>query len=264
MSHAPAEAPYHGLFLPEDGLNPDFSPEPIGRIYVRRFESTGAVNVPAWFSPDALREPADVFARWGGGSYEVVARRANGSIYAKRLLQLPGPSKAIADPTIADAPSAPSAPPLPSAPTPTGLDPTLAIVLQMSQQQSQMMLGVFSTIGTIMAAAIGKPAANAPSSTPAEMMAAMAQMMTATRPPAPAAPTPLAEVLALQSAIDDAASARSTAAASIARSTVPEESTADTIRAIAEVAGPLLMSLPRPSVGAVASTVAAIAPKLGA
>jgi len=240
------EIAFHGLFLPEDGLNPDFVAEPFAKIFVARYEKNGRVRVPQWFPPEALREPADLFARFGGGTYEVEARRVNGTVYAKRMFSFPGEAKALVDPTESYAPTPTAAPAAngSSAPaTPPGLDPMFAMMMQMQARQQELMLGMFGTLGTVLAAAIS--GGGSKGSSPAEIMQAMAAMQTATRPPAPPPPTPLAEVLGLQRAIEEAATSRTEAARATARSLAPEESTGETIRAIVEAAGPLLMALPQ-------------------
>ena len=240
----PLDVPFHGLFLPDDGLNPDFEPEPFVKIFVARFEQSGKVRVPQWFPPEALREPSDLFLRFGGGTYEVEARRANGSIYAKRLYSFPGDPKALVDPTAGPAPTT-SAPPLAPAALPPGLDPMIAMLMQNADnaaaRSQAMILGLVTALAPVLAAVVGgaKPANG---SSPAEMLQAFAALTQANKPPPAPPPTPLAEVLAVQKAIDEAAALRTSAATQQARSLQPEESTIDMIRAVAEVAGPLLMS----------------------
>jgi hypothetical protein len=242
MTTRPQEVPYHGLFLPDDGLNPEFEPEPFAKIFVARFEQSGKVRVPQWFPPEALREPSDLFVRFGGGTYEVEARRANGSIYAKRLYSFPGDPKALVDPTATPA-SAPQLAPAP-APLPPGLDPMIAMMMQNADaaaaRSQAMILGLVTALAPVLAAVVGGQKPNG--SSPAEMMQAFAALTQASKPPPAPPPTPLAEVLAVQRAIDDAAALRTSAATQQARSLQPEESTIDMIRAVAEVAGPLLMS----------------------
>jgi len=251
---------YHGLFLPEDGLNDQFEPEPIGKIYVKRFDASGVTNVPQWFSPDGLREPADLFVRWGGGSYEVTARRPDGSIYAKRLYSFPGPPKAIVDPSAIEA--TPTSNAAPTHAPPPGLDPMIAMLMQQSAEaaaRSQaMILGLVTALAPVLAAVVGGQKEKG--SSPAEMMQAFAALTAANKPPPSAPPTPLAEVLNLQRAIDEAASLRTQAAAQTARALQPEESTADTIRAIAEVAAPLLMASNAGSAAAAAAAAAKALP----
>jgi len=241
----PNKPAYHGLFLPEDGLNSDFEPETIGKIFVQRFEAGGTVRVPQWFPPDALREPADLFARFGGGTYEAIARRPDGSIYAKRLYSFPGEPKALVDPSTTSPSTTHNA--APSAPPPAGLDPMIAMMMQNADaaaaRSQAMILGLVTALAPVLAAVVGGQKPNG--SSPAELIAAMAQMQTANRPPPPPPPTPLSEVLAIQRAIDEAATVRTAAATAQARSLQPEESTADTIRAIAEAAGPLLLAFPQ-------------------
>lgn len=233
-------AAFHGLFLPEDGLNQDFEPEPIGKIFVTRFESSGKVRVPRHFLPEELRAPEDVYARFGGGTYEVEARRQDGSIYAKRLVTFPGEPKALVDPsTTASAPAAPAAP---LAVSHSGMDPTLAIVLQMSQQNSQMMMAMMQTLGSVMAAAISGNSSKG--SSPAELLSAFAQVTAANKPPPPPPPTPLAEVLTMQDTLEKMAERRATAVADAAKASAPEESTAESVKSIVEAVGPLLMALP--------------------
>jgi len=251
----PNEVPFHGLFLPEDGLNADLEPEPILKIFVSRFESRGKVRVPQAFSPDELREPSDIFARFGGGSYELEARRHNGTIYAKRIVNFPGPSKDLVDPTAAETPAATLEP---ARPIPSGIDPMLAMMMQQQQDAAMrsqaLILGLATAFAPVIAAMVSKGGEKAPGSSPAELITAIAAMATANKPPPPAPPTPLSEVLALQKAIDDNAARRVEGINDQARRNAPEESVGDTIKSIVEAAGPLLMALP---------TVAPALPKLG-
>lgn len=242
------DAAYHGLFLPEDGLNPDFEAEPIAKIFVTRYEHGGKMRVPRHFAPEELRELADVFQRFGGGTYELEARRADGTVYAKRMHTLPGEAKALVDPSAAGASShvgtVAAAPP-----AVTHTDPTLAMMQMMmasQQENSRMMMGMFQVLGTVLAAAVAGGKHDGKESSPAEMIAAMAQLTTATRAPPPPPPTALSEVLAVQDAIEKVAERRTEAAQAAAKALAPppdEESIGDTLKGIVEAAGPLVMSL---------------------
>ena len=250
----PADLAYHGLFLPEEGLNQDFEAEPIGKIYVKRFDAGGESRVPQWFSPDALREPSDIFTRWGGGSYEVVARRPDGSIYAKRLYTFPGAPKPLVDPAAAPASSAALEP---SRAIPAGIDPMLAMMMQQQNdaaaRSQALILGLATAFAPVVAALVaGKKEEHG--SSPAELITAIAAMAQANKPAPPAPPTPLSEVLTLNKIIREEANAQSNAAADQAKRNAPEESIGDTIKTVIEAAGPLLMALP---------SVAPVVPKLG-
>ena len=87
---------YHGLFLPEDGVSADdYEPEPIMQIEVTRRDPSGPKRIPRAFAPGEIPNHQALYDLFGGGVYELLARRSNGQTYAKRLITLAGAPKPI-------------------------------------------------------------------------------------------------------------------------------------------------------------------------
>jgi hypothetical protein len=188
---------FHQLFAPIAGVSPsDFAPEPIWKIFLTRFDTTGPVQALRPFGPEELTDNAAIFARFGGGTYELVARRENGTIYAKRQVTLPGDSKSMTGEGVPAQPngaSVPGAMPVPVIGAPgASLDPTqmiLAFVMQQNQAAQQMQLGMMTMLGQVMVAAMtGKQGdASDTAKLVAETMRSTIDMVKANAPP-PAAP----------------------------------------------------------------------------
>lgn len=233
---------FHPLFLPDENSPEDFAPGAIAYIWISRWEKGGKIRVPQRFKPEQLRDLTDITSRFGGGDYELEARVAEGQIYAKRQYSLPGVPKALApDEAETSAAMVPSSSP---AAAPSSMDPMIAIVLEMGRQNQALMLGMFNSIASVAAAVLARPVpappAPPPSSSPAEMMSAVASLVGATRPPAPPPPTPMSEVLGIMNAVDKAAEQRTEAARAAAKDLEPGESTADVVKAVSEAAMPLI------------------------
>lgn len=139
----PEGAECHGLFLPETERDKPISVNAIGRISVKRihpFEETA----PSTFGPNDLRSPADLQERWGGGVYQVTARRHDGTILpgAHRRHTMQGKAFAFAAGARerAEAADAATADPMGMG---KNVDPTIAIMLatleRMSSQQNAVM-----------------------------------------------------------------------------------------------------------------------------
>jgi len=137
---------YHPLFSPEEG-DSDFEPEAFARIEVKRLECNGPLrNVEKsgtrcmrFFRPEELEAPEQFQREFGGGSYEVGARRADGTYYKQRWIQAPGDSKVMPG-TETGAVFAPTAGPTAGAngvPMPPGIDPNMAYWMQMQELQRQ-------------------------------------------------------------------------------------------------------------------------------
>lgn len=89
---------YHPLFLPLDGQEEEFKPEEFRAIVVYRIDR-GSVRVnKGSYTPAELLSEADIFARFGGGQYELVARRPNGTVYARRPYMFDGPPRDVVQP----------------------------------------------------------------------------------------------------------------------------------------------------------------------
>ncbi len=247
---------FHPLFEPEDGVSSeDFAPEPFAAILVARLETSGRVRVPRRFSPDELPDLDAVFARFGGGVYELEARRADGTIYARRMRTLPGASKALVDSsTVPDAPAAAAAPTSPErAPlvaggvdgSPLGMlagrvDPMVLLLLHMSDQQSR---NNATMMQTIVAALAGRPVPPPPPGPDlAGILTGIGSIVGAMKP---AAPSPVGEVLQIQKLIREEATAQSDAATRIADARAPEADTAETVAKVVHTVAPLLSLLPK-------------------
>lgn len=231
----PKKPDIHPLFLPNDDDDAEDRRE-IWRIFVVRNEQRGPVRSPRFFLPHEMRELSDLYSTFGGGSYELIAVTDDGRIFRKRRYMLDGPSKSMSgdpEPTTSAVALAATTTPAANA-LPAGVDPMLAFMFQMQQSQTQMMVAVISAI------AGRPPPAAPPTSTVAETMAAVGSILQAVRP-APAAPsTPMTEVLGVMNAIDTAAERRTQAAREAARDQAPGESTVDVVKAVGEMAMPLL------------------------
>lgn len=122
---------YHPLFLPLDGASSDdFKPEQIRLVRVYKLENNRRIN-RATFDPrgaDAPRSEEDLNRAYGAGSFEIVAHRLDGTIYARRRYD-------FADPSGAPAPAggAELAPGMPQLGGQAGL---LMVVLQLMQKAS--------------------------------------------------------------------------------------------------------------------------------
>jgi hypothetical protein len=119
FGQAQAETPaaHHTLFPPPDGS--DAAPEAFAQIHVTRLETAGPVGALQWFAPNELEDLSAIAARFGGGVYELVARRADGTVYRRiRTPKVPGPMKSMGGeeippanpPPVAGAPGTPSDP----------------------------------------------------------------------------------------------------------------------------------------------------------
>lgn len=81
----------HNLFLSLSGDDDDESEGPeIHLLYVRRKESIGWLYIPGEFTPDELPDIGTLYARFGGGSYEIIARNSRGQITARQIWELAG------------------------------------------------------------------------------------------------------------------------------------------------------------------------------
>lgn len=137
---------FHPLFMPkkedEDG---DYAPETFARIEVTRLEANGPLRATEraetrcmrFYVPSELHSPERFQELFGGGSYSLVARRANGTFYRETWFNSGGDSKPMPDsrPGEAAGPApavAPVVTPL-SAKYP-GLDPMGAIMLEQAAE----------------------------------------------------------------------------------------------------------------------------------
>lgn len=129
----PEGAECHGLFLPESEKDNPVAAEVIGRISVKRIHPWDETALST-YGPTELRSPADLAERWGGGVYQVVARRSDGTILpgATRRVTLNGKAYPFAPGARekVEAAEAASAHPVVVAPAaPTTADPTVVLML---------------------------------------------------------------------------------------------------------------------------------------
>lgn len=138
----------HPLFTRRDE---DEEAPRVVHFHVKRFEKSGPVWCPMRFKGEEIRDLSELYDRFGGGSYELVAYNEKG-ISAKRLYTLPGPSKALVEGTAAETPAAAAAPFAPRAAESKGFDwsvlipvlvalgPSLVQMIISGRQQEQQML----------------------------------------------------------------------------------------------------------------------------
>lgn len=222
---------FHLLFAPIEGLSgPDFVPETIWRIFIVRFETRGPVHALRPFTPEELDSNAAIHQRFGGGTYELIARRENGTIYAKRTITLEGDAKSMNGepaPSANGASAAPAANGPPPLPPPANASETmLHYMMQMNMQQMTM-------LGNVMVAMVGGSKQDA-----AEQARAMGETMKATieaMKSAMPAPSPQQSTMqAVKEAIEVAKSLQPPPPAPVP---VKEESTADIVGALGGALG---------------------------
>lgn len=125
---------FHPLFLPLDGQDEDFKPEEFRVILVHRIDRGNIRVSKGTFLPSELLSEADLFQRFGGGQYEIQARRPNGTVYARRMYIFDGQPRDVV-PQGAPAPSQAMTPSAPSG----GGDRELALItlfMQIMQKSS--------------------------------------------------------------------------------------------------------------------------------
>jgi hypothetical protein len=89
--HTPS---WHELFPPRDEDPRDAEPPVIAAIYVRKMQPTNKFDsYPQPFSPDELVSLSQVYAQWGGGLYEFVARDDARRLTRKHQERIAGPPK---------------------------------------------------------------------------------------------------------------------------------------------------------------------------
>jgi hypothetical protein len=96
----------HPLFPHLNDDTDEGGEDPIAWINVTRLEGGGYVYAPQKFEPDALQDLQDLADRFGGGAYELIAKRANGTVRDRQRYRLPGASL----PLTGDAPQPSPAP----------------------------------------------------------------------------------------------------------------------------------------------------------
>jgi hypothetical protein len=72
----------HDLFPRDETATPP--PPPIDFIYIERITSTGPVSASRKLRPHELQNEGDIAARFGRGTYNLIARSARGKLAAKR------------------------------------------------------------------------------------------------------------------------------------------------------------------------------------
>lgn len=114
---------HHALFRPPQGAF--FPAEKIERIYVARVLASGELEqAPGWFAPDDLDDLEAIRARFGGGVYDLMAIRPDGTTYRHtRTPKLSGAPRALVPPDEIPAEARPAAP----APAAPSVDPMLGL-----------------------------------------------------------------------------------------------------------------------------------------
>ena len=230
---------YHGLFLPEDGVSADdYEPEPIMQIEVTRRDPSGPKRIPRAFAPGEIPNHQALYDLFGGGVYELLARRSNGQTYAKRLITLAGAPKPILaldleQPSpIATTPHAYQQPPQQQQ---GGLtESAMFSLLIANMQESQRAMASVMVAAMTAQGSRGESAAD----TMKTLLPLLAPLM---QPHPPAAPssTPLREVLEVSKLIREEARSQSEARERATPAT-PDD-TAGQIRGIIEAVAPVIL-----------------------
>lgn len=93
-----ADIPVHSLFPPSEDDDPnDYVPIDVQEIVVQRKEAGKYITAPRAFMADELKDVNSLYAEYGGGEYQLIARDSKKIIRARRLYILPGPSKPMFD-----------------------------------------------------------------------------------------------------------------------------------------------------------------------
>lgn len=130
----------HPLFPVEEEGD---TPAEVGWIQVTRFEGGRQVWGTHFFAPDELKSLDDVAIKFGGGTYELVARNVRQSrITARRRYVLSGAPIALdGSLTTVDTSAAPVAPPRAA----DSLAPLMLGILQMMTQQQQQSMQIVTS-----------------------------------------------------------------------------------------------------------------------
>lgn len=256
---------FHPLFSPEPDGPDDFEPRSFTKILVKRLEAKGPlrrVEKPGaqamrLYTPEELGSLERFQEEFGGGAYEIRALFDDGRIYSRRYLTTEGDSKPLpltsAETSAATTSAAPDG-------LPQGVDPMLALMLNMSQQsaanQQSMMLAMmkmqadnsammFNAMATMMAAANGSK------ESPAEMLRSYSELIRANQPPAPnqSPMGALKEALDVQKTINELKPA----------APVPVEDSTPLVRTVLETVGPMAMAFMERKAQAAAAGAGAVA-----
>lgn len=230
---------YHGLFLPEDGVSADdYEPEPIMQIEVTRRDPSGPKRIPRAFAPGEIPNHQALYDLFGGGVYELLARRSNGQTYAKRLITLAGASKPILALDLEQSSQITTTPhAYQQAPQQQqgGLtESAMFSLLIANMQESQRAMASVMVAAMSAQAGRGESAAD----TMKTLLPLLAPLM---QPHPPAAPssTPLREVLEVSKLIRE--EARSQSEARLAATPPTPDDTAGQIRGIIEAVAPVIL-----------------------
>lgn len=131
----------HPLFPPREGK----AAADVDTIHITRLEGKTFTYAPVSYPADELQEPGDIFERFGGGLYELIARsNATKKITQKERLALPGEPKPLdgSTPALPAAPAGPAA----LAPPAGSSDAIMLGVMQMMQVQSQNMMTMVTAL----------------------------------------------------------------------------------------------------------------------
>ena len=253
---------YHPLFQQKPDSPDDYEPEEFAKIQVIRLaafgpisrEERGSMRCPRLYAPDELASFDRFHEEFGGGSYEVQALRADGRFYQRRTFVLPGNSRPLAPDLSKTGSAAVPEIGLGAAATP-GLDPMIALLMQLSSKSEERTMAMMANMMNMQAS---MAAANAQSQaaslqavmgvvaavvagagnkeSPAETMKGFAEIMRANQP----ATDPMA---ALRGTLEASKLIREEAEASRGPEGPPEESTGTILKAVGEVAMPIFMKM---------------------
>lgn len=136
---------FHGLF-------PDAHTSEIGWIEVRRVEAGRFISSPAKWDPRELESIEELGAIYGGGDYELFAKRPNGQVLTRSKVVLPGPPRSLDPRSPGAAVAAVPAPqqhatPVAQAPIDGGMTQMFFQMMMQQQQQTTQLITAFLTQG---------------------------------------------------------------------------------------------------------------------
>jgi hypothetical protein len=134
------EADLHPLFADHELSN-----EEIGFLEVRRFQGGRYLLAPRKFAPDEIDSPETLHANFGGGDYEVIAKRHNGRVCGRVKLSLDGAPRSL-DPLMQDAEVPRVATPVaaPSGDSGSMLPLMMQMMMAQQQQTTQLIVAVLN------------------------------------------------------------------------------------------------------------------------
>jgi hypothetical protein len=150
---------FHPLFPPQEDDDEDADAPDIQEILIQRKEDGKWVSGPRVFMPGELTGLPQLFAEFGGGEYQLIARNSIHRIVRRNIVMLPGPKKPMFDTPEPVAPKPVANPMMAMMGGGGGEGGIMGLVMMMMQQmmqsqqqaaanQSQMMMAFIQTMAT--------------------------------------------------------------------------------------------------------------------